>query len=80
MIPASLQDELAEQIEVARSLWQKDRAAGLAGVHIGGALGRQFSRAAEEFEWFWLFPARQTSIDPECHVRRRHHMHGQVYQ
>ncbi|MDA9924755.1 tyrosine-type recombinase/integrase, partial [Verrucomicrobiales bacterium] len=29
--------------------------------------------------WFWLFPARQTSIDPESGVRRRHHLHGQVY-
>jgi integron integrase len=79
VIPTSLRDELAAQIEVARSLWEKDREAGLAGVHIGGALGRQFSRAAKEFEWFWLFPAQQTSIDPETQVKRRHHMHGQVY-
>ncbi|MEM7603413.1 MAG: tyrosine-type recombinase/integrase [Verrucomicrobiota bacterium] len=28
---------------------------------------------------FWLFPARQTSIDPETGVKRRHHLHGQVY-
>ena len=26
-----------------------------------------------------MLPARQTSIDPECHVRRRHHIHGAVY-
>ncbi|MGB6221268.1 tyrosine-type recombinase/integrase, partial [Haloferula sp.] len=31
------------------------------------------------FEWYWLFPARQTSVDPECNVRRRHHLHAQVY-
>lgn len=79
MIPASLRKELAEQIELAREVWQQDRVSGLAGVHIKGALGRKFSQAAESFEWFWLFPARQTSIDPECGVRRRHHMHGQVY-
>lgn len=79
VMPASLRDELARQIERVRGLWEKDRAAGLAGVYIHGALGRKFSRAAESFEWFWLFPARQTSIDPECSVRRRHHMHAQVY-
>jgi integron integrase len=79
MLPASLQKKLAEQIEKARSIWQKDLEAGLPGVHIGGALGRKFSLAAESFEWFWLFPARQTSIDPESGVRRRHHLHGQVY-
>ena len=79
VIPTSLRDELAEQIELARGLWEKDREAGLAGVHIHGALGRKFSRAAESFEWFWLFPARQTSVDPECGVMRRHHMHATVY-
>ena len=79
MLPASLKQELAEQIERARAIWQKDRAENLPGVHIPGALGRKFSQAAESFEWFWVFPARQTSIDPECGIRRRHHMHGQVY-
>ncbi|MEX2580941.1 MAG: integron integrase [Verrucomicrobiales bacterium] len=79
VLPKTLRDELAGQIEKARAVWQKDREAGLAGVHIPGALSRKFRRASEGFEWFWLFPARQTSIDPECAVKRRHHLHGQVY-
>ena len=52
---------------------------GLAGVYLPGALARKFRRAAENFEWFWLFPARQISTDPECWIRRRHHLHGKVY-
>jgi hypothetical protein len=90
-------------------------------VYLPGALARKFRRAAESFEWFWLFPARQTSIDPETRsyaegspeardddrvsqetlanegsggslatkvasrkkavsgIRRRHHLHGKVY-
>jgi len=79
VLPKSLRDEIARQIETAREVWKGDRQAGLAGTHIPGALGRKFRRAAESFEWFWLFPARQTSIDPEGGVRRRHHLHGQVY-
>jgi len=79
MLPASLKSELAAQIEKARALWQKDRASGLAGVHIPGALGRKFSLAAESFEWFWLFPARQTSMDPQTGIKRRYHLHAQVY-
>jgi integron integrase len=79
VLPHSLHEALARQVETARAVWQGDRRAGLAGVHIPGALGRKFRRAAEDFEWFWLFPARQTSIDPEGGVRRRHHLHGQVY-
>lgn len=79
MLPKSLLKAVTGQIETARKVWERDRAAGLAGVHIRGALGRQMRRASESFEWFWLFPARQTSIDPECGVRRRHHLHAQVY-
>ena len=44
-----------------------------------GALARKFRKAAETFEWFWLFPARQTSVDPQARIRRRHHLLGQVY-
>jgi site-specific recombinase XerD len=28
---------------------------------------------------FWLFPAKQVSMDPATGVRRRHHLLGQVY-
>jgi len=79
VLPKSLLGEIAQQIERARELWVKDREAGLAGVHIPGALARKFRRAAETFEWFWLFPAKQTSMDPATGTRRRHHMLGKVY-
>lgn len=79
VLPKCLVEAVAGQVEAARRVWEIDRAAGLAGVHIRGALGRNMQRAAERFEWFWLFPARQTSVDPECNVRRRHHLHAQVY-
>lgn len=79
VLPKSLREELVRQIERAREVWQADRKAGLAGVYIPGALARKFRRAAESFVWFWLFPARQVSVDPECGLRRRHHLHGKVY-
>ena len=79
MLPKSLLGAIKAQVEKARKVWESDRAAGLAGVHIRGALGRTMQRAAESFEWFWLFPARQTSVDPACNVTRRHHLHAQVY-
>ena len=79
VLPKSLRNEIAEQIERARAVWKGDREAGLAGVYLPGALARKFRRAAETFEWFWLFPAKQVSTDPESGIRRRHHLHGQVY-
>ena len=89
VLPKSLREEIAGQIERAREAWRSDREAGMAGVWLPGALARKFRKAAETFEWFWLFPAKQTSVDPAsrryagaspaCGIQRRHHMLGQVY-
>jgi integron integrase len=79
VLPKSLREEVARQIERAREVWREDCDAGRAGVYMPGALARKFRRAAETFEWFWLFPARQISTDPESGIRRRHHLHGKVY-
>jgi integron integrase len=79
VLPQSLVKELAAQIEYARKLWEKDRCEGQPGVYIPGALARKFRRAAETFEWFWLFPAKQLSVDPDSGVTRRHHLHEKVY-
>ncbi len=64
VLPQSLREDIARQIARAREVWKGDREAGLAGVYMPGALARKFRRATETFEWFWLFPAKQISIDP----------------
>jgi len=79
VLPQSLREEVVKQVERARELWRGDREAGRAGVWLPGALARKFRRAAESFEWFWLFPAQQISVDPECGISRRHHLLGKVY-
>ena len=79
VLPKSLIKSIAEQIEHARALWKNDAAKGQAGVYLPGALARKFRRAAQSFEWFWLFPAKQLSTDPGSGVMRRHHMHDKVY-
>lgn len=79
VLPKSMVHHLAAQIEYARGLWEDDVKRGQAGVYLPGALARKFRRAAESFEWFWLFPAKQLSVDPESGIRRRHHLHEKVY-
>ena len=79
VLAKKLCEEVAEQINMAREIWEQDRQAGRGGVHIPGALARKFRRAAETFEWFWLFPARQLSVDTESGLKRRHHLHDKVY-
>jgi len=79
VLPKSLLRDLGHQIEHARELWQKDRDAQRPGIFIPGALGRKFSKAGESFAWFYLFPATKESLDPESKIKRRHHLHGTVY-
>ncbi len=79
VLPKRMCKELAEQIERARAAWEQDQRDGVAGVYIPGALARKFRKAAESFDWYWIFPAKQLSIDPESGLRRRHHLHGKVY-
>lgn len=79
VLAASLRDEVKAQVERAREIWLKDRDADRPGVFIPGALGRKFRRAGETFPWFYLFPATRESRDPESGIKRRHHLHGGVY-
>jgi len=90
VLPASVRDQVAGQIEAARALWETDRDSDWAGTYLPAGLARKFRRAAKEFTWYYVFPARKTSIDPQtvrteggkivaAGVRRRHHLHGKVY-
>ncbi len=79
MIPESLKAELADHLVTIRQVWQNDREQGRAGVAISGGLERKFSRAGEDWNWFWLFPANSESTDPETGVIRRHHLHAKVF-
>jgi site-specific recombinase XerD len=91
VLAKSLRDEVAGQLASARALWQEDCGSEWAGTYLPPAMARKHRRAAKEFPWYYLFPARKTSIDPqtvrkkedgsiiEGGVRRRHHLHGKVY-
>ena len=63
-----------------RSLHEQDRAAGLARVWLPEALERKYPGAGVSWEWFWLFPSRQLSLDPHAGVQRRHHVPDGAFQ
>ena len=79
VIPECLKDILRAHLVAVGEIHKADRGNGLPGVMIPGALARKFSRAGESWEWMWLFPARDVSVDPMCGTTRRHHLHGSVY-
>ncbi|MEM9016979.1 MAG: tyrosine-type recombinase/integrase, partial [Verrucomicrobiota bacterium] len=79
VLPGSLVAELREWKARCRTVWEEDRKNLVPGVGLPNALERKMPLAGEKWEWFWLFPARGLSIDPDSGVRRRHHVHRKVY-
>jgi integron integrase len=71
---------LREQLARLRDLWEVDRSGTLPGVWLPEGLARKYPKAGESWEWQWLFPSRETSIDPGSGVRRRHHVTDSSFQ
>jgi len=80
VLPESLKPALLVQLGRLRKLFEADRAAKLPGVWLPEGLARKFTRAGERWEWQWLFPSRETSVDPQTGARRRHHVVDTTFQ
>ena len=73
LMAESVKEMLKAHLERVRTLYDQDRAAGVAGVMLPDALSRKCPSAGTEWGWFWVFPGRQLSMDPRANVVRRHH-------
>jgi integron integrase len=80
VLPGRLQAGLGTHLERLRKLHGADRAAELPGVWLPEGLARKYPRAGEAWEWQWLFPSRETSVDPVTKQRRRHHLIDTTFQ
>jgi integron integrase len=80
ILPTRLQAPIAQHLERLRTLQAQDRAAGLPGVWLPEGLARKYQRAGETWEWQWVFPSRETSVDPVTKLRRRHHVNDTTFQ
>ena len=80
VLPDRLIPALRAHVERLRALHAQDRTAELAGVWLPEGLARKYPKAGERFAWQWLFPSRETSIDPIAKVRRRHHVIDSTFQ
>ena len=79
-IAASVVADLAAHIQRVRSLWQGDAANGYPPVQLPNGLERKYPNAGREWAWFWLWPGRNLSRDPETKIVRRHHTHENGFQ
>lgn len=67
---------LKKQIAYAHLYYQQDMLnKDYAGVYLPYALALKFPNAPKEFNWHYLFPSPQLSIDPTIQQYRRHHIH-----
>ena len=65
---------LREHLEKVRLRHQEDLKMGFGAVYLPGALERKYPKAAREWRWQYVFPARDLSVDPRTGVKRRHHL------
>lgn len=79
-LPDNLIDHLKTQIGHARMLHQKDIEDGFGRTILPHALDRKYPNAAASFEWQFMFPSKNRSIDPQSNKIARHHIHEQTLQ
>ena len=80
MLPTSVVAALRAHLAGVKKIHLAEVAAGRGEVWLPEALGRKFPKAAREWAWQWVFPARQLSKDPHSEGIRRHHVHENAVQ
>lgn len=74
ILPESLIPPLIEHLKQIHKVHYEDRSHNVPGVELSDALERKYPNAGTEQPWFWLFPARNLSVDPRTRTVRRHHV------
>lgn len=74
MLPRSVRPDLEKQLAARRVVHERDLARGVARVELPDALERKYPRAAQAFEWQFVFASRQLSKCPRTGRVGRHHV------
>src|SRR5262249_19849180 len=74
-LPQVLIPALTAHLERVRQVHQHDLAAGYAGTFLPGALAAKYKRAAREWAWQWVFPAKTLTRVAATQEYRRYHLH-----
>ena len=80
MLPESSIEPLKQHLKRVNVLHAQDIAAGYAGVYLPFALERKYRGAGQEWQWQYVFPAKNRSIDPRSGKERRHHIDEKTLQ
>ena len=74
MLPRSVVAALQEHLKRVRAAHEQAMREGYGGVELPYALAQKYPKATYEWDWQYVFPAPQPSVDPRSGVRRRHHI------
>ena len=80
LLPSSLLDSLKTHLERIKKLHEKELAEGHGDVELPYSLATKYPKAAYDWGWQYVFPARNKSVDPRSGAVRRHHVDAQVLQ
>lgn len=75
VLPRRYEEALRQHLTRVKALHQQDLAAGHGQVYMEPALARKYPKAAGQWQWQYVFPARQLSVDPRSGQVHRHHVH-----
>ena len=79
-LPRKLIPKLKTQLELVKQLYDKDLAAGYAGVFLPDSLEKKYPAAAKDFIWQWFFPQKGLTLIPGTKQYRRYHLHESKVQ
>lgn len=76
--PATLTEVLQSHLARVKLIHDRDCQEGYGKVYLPDALSRKYRKAAGEWSWQYVFPARSRSVDPRTGIVRRHHVDASV--
>ena len=74
-LPAALQPAVRAHLARLHAWFEAERRCNRPGVSLPRALAAKYPRAALQWGWQYLFPARTLSVDPYTRRPQRHHLH-----
>ena len=80
MLPAALRAPLTAHVAWVKRQHSRDLRRGLGSVELPGGIDRKYPRAAWDWGWQWVFPAKRFYRDMRTGRWRRHHLHESVVQ
>ncbi|MBF0230535.1 MAG: integron integrase [Desulfamplus sp.] len=74
MFPSSVISMLNNHLAIVKIMHEQDLTQGYGEVYLPYALSRKYPNAAKEWQWQYIFPSGNLSVDPRSGVTRRHHL------